>query len=81
MPKVGTASNIAKLASKLLDNPRTSEAVKKVAASALTPSQCIEHVRLRQGTNNDSGARVRSITPIPFMIILISGRSEFESEI
>ena len=39
MAKVGTASPIAKLAAKLLDNPRTSKAVKTVAGSALTQSK------------------------------------------
>jgi hypothetical protein len=39
MMKKGTSQNIAKIASRVLDNPATSEAAKKVAASALTQSK------------------------------------------
>ena len=37
--KIGTHSNIAKIASRLLDNPSTTPLVRKVAASCLTQSK------------------------------------------
>ena len=39
MVKIGTNSKIAKIASKVLDNPASSKAAKTVAASALTQSK------------------------------------------
>jgi len=39
MAKKGTSSNIAKIASRILDNPNSSKLARKVAASAMTQSK------------------------------------------